>query len=297
MSAMPATPRFPDGVQRLEELARTDATVAPLARLQATMLRAAAQPAWEAELPPFTEHRLADGLPLLHGRSLPVPLALASDLLAHLAAIAGLPWRPQDTDEAGALLQASIVQNGEPIEATAARVGVDPTALATVLGLATAPLLLACGRKAAPLLENLIWDSGFCPVCAAWPLLAELRGLERQRWLRCGRCGAGWPFPHLRCPFCGNADHRTLPYLAPEAAREARQAAACDRCFAYLKTFSTLRPLAPDELLLYDLTSLELDMAALEAEYGRPQARAFPLDLRLEPARSPARRGWLPRLR
>ncbi len=144
-----------------------------------------------------------------------------------------------------------------------------------------------------------MWEAGFCPVCAAWPLLAELRGLERQRWLRCGRCGAGWPFPHLCCPFCGNTDHRTLPYLAPEAAREARQAAACDRCFAYIKTFATLRPLAPDEVLIQDVTSLELDMAALEAEYGRPETRAFPLDLRLEPARPAAgkRRGWLPRLR
>lgn len=298
MSAMPATPRFTEGIQRLEDLARADTTVAPLARLQAEMLRTAVHPAWEAQLPPFTDHHLADGLPLLHGRTLPLPAAPAGDLLARLAAMAGLPWRPQGADEVNALLQASIVQEADPIEATAAQARVDPAALATVVGLAAAPLLLACGRKAAPLLDTLAWDSGFCPVCAAWPLLAELRGLERQRWLRCGRCGAGWAFPHLRCPFCGNADHRTLPYLAPEAAREARQAAVCDRCFAYLKTFSTLRPLAPDELLLYDLTSLELDMAALEAEYGRPQARAFPLDLRLEPAPPAAekRHGWLPRL-
>jgi len=295
VSTTPAAPRFTDGIQRLADLARSDATVAPLARLQVEMLRAAAHPAWEAGLPSFVDHRLADGLPLLHGRSLPVPVSLAGELLTHLAATAGLTWQPASTDDLIALLQASIVQDADPIEAAAAHAGLDPAALATVLGLATAPLLLACGRKAASLLDNLVWDAGFCPVCTAWPLLAELRGLERRRWLRCGRCGAGWPFPHLCCPFCGNTDHRTLPYLAPEAAREARQAAACDRCFAYLKTFSTLRPLAPDELLVQDITSLELDMAAVEAEYGRPETRAFPLDLRLEPTRPPVRRGWLPR--
>ncbi len=297
MSTTPTTPRFTEGIQRLEELARGDATVAPLARLQAEVLRAAVHPAWEAGLPPFADHRLADGLPLLHGRSLPVPVSLAGELLAHLAATAGLTWQPPGTDDLIALLQASITQDADTIAAQAARAGVETGALATVAALATTPVLLACGRRAAPLLDGLAWDAGFCPVCAAWPLLAELRGLERQRWLRCGRCGTGWPFPHLCCPFCGNTDHRTLPYLAPEAAREARQAAACDRCYAYLKTFSTLRPLAPDEVLIQDVTSLELDMAALEAEYVRPEARAFPLDLRLEPARPPARRGWLPRLR
>lgn len=299
MSTTPATQRFADGIRHLEELARSDTTVAPLARLQAEMLRAATHPAWEAGLPSFADHRLGDGLPLLHGRTLPVPLAPAGDLLARLARAAGLAWQPPGADELLTLLQASITQDAEAIEALAARIGVDAAHLATVAALAAAPLLLACGRRAAPVLNGLLWDSGFCLVCAAWPLLAELRGLERQRWLRCGRCGAGWFFPHLCCPFCGNTDHRTLPYLAPEAAREARQAAACARCSAYLKTFSTLRPLMPDELLIQDLTSLELDMAALEANYGRPETRAFPLDLRLEPARSTADKGhrWLPRLR
>lgn len=295
MSTTPATPQFADSIRRLEELARADATIAPLARLQVEMLRTAAHSAWETGLPSFADHRLGDGLPLLHGRTLPVPLMLAGDLLARLAATAGLPWQPPSADDLVTLLQASITQDGEALAEQAARAGVETGALATVAALAAAPLLLACGRRAAAMLNGLAWEAGFCPVCAAWPLLAELRGLERQRWLRCGRCGAGWPFPHLCCPFCGNTDHRTLPYLAPEAAREARQAAACDRCFAYLKTFSTLRPLAPDELLIQDITSLELDMAALEADYGRPETRAFPLDLRLEPAHPPARRGWLPR--
>ena len=36
------------------------------------------------------------------------------------------------------------------------------------------------------------WSEGYCPLCGAWPALAEVRGIERSRYLRCGRCGAEW---------------------------------------------------------------------------------------------------------
>ena len=36
------------------------------------------------------------------------------------------------------------------------------------------------------------WVEPFCPICGAWPALAEVRGIERSRYFRCLRCGAGW---------------------------------------------------------------------------------------------------------
>jgi FdhE protein len=155
---------------------------------------------------------------------------------------------------------------------------------------ATLPLLLAAGRAAAPLLTGQTWSAGVCPVCAAWPALAEARGLERRRGLRCGRCGAGWDMADGRCAFCGETDHRQLGYLAPEAEREARRVATCDTCRGYLKTFTVLAPLPPAEIGLRDLSTLELDIAALDRGYTRIGEAGFPIRVTVRPAR---RAGWL----
>jgi FdhE protein len=143
--------------------------------------------------------------------------------------------------------------------------------------------LLACGAEAAPRLRDLVWEHGYCPVCAAWPTLLEVRGLERQRWLRCGRCGSGWSQINALCAFCGANEYRNQAYLAPEAERETRQALVCQECRGYLKAFTTLAPLDPGDVLLRDLLSLELDVAALEQGYARPEAPPLRLNVRLEP--------------
>src|SRR5262249_46521306 len=139
------------------------------------------------------------------------------------------------------------------------------------------------------MLERAGWDAGYCPVCATWPVLAEVRGLERRRWPRCGCCGAGWERPGHSCLFCENDDFETLGYLAPEADRETRRASTCDRCLGHIKTLPTLTPLAPLEVAVADVTSLELDAAALERGYGRPDTPGFPLSISV----SAARRGGL----
>jgi FdhE protein len=150
------------------------------------------------------------------------------------------------------------------------------------------PLLLACGAQAAPRLNGLVWEHGYCPVCAAWPTLLEVRGLERQRWLRCGRCGSGWQQINALCAFCGSNEYRNQRYLAPEKERETRQALTCQECHGYVKAFTTLGPLAPGEVLLRDLLSLELDLAALDQGFVRPEQPALELNVRLEPVSAAA---------
>jgi FdhE protein len=128
-------------------------------------------------------------------------------------------------------------------------------------------------------------------VCGGWPTLAEMRGLEREHWLRCGRCSAGWRYPQIRCVFCGEEEHEQRGYLAAESERESRRAMTCATCHGYLKTFATLAALSAADLLAKDLTSVELDLAALEADYRRPEAPGYRLELRIEPLRK--RGGWL----
>src|SRR5207302_1296419 len=81
--------------------------------------------------------------------------------------------------------------------------------------MAAVPLLQACARGLASQIPASWWE-GYCPVCGAWPVVAEYTGLERKRQLRCGRCGTGWAIPLLRCVFCDEIEHDNLAYLTPE---------------------------------------------------------------------------------
>jgi FdhE protein len=286
--------------QRLGELARADATLAPLALLHLETLRAGADRAWDEAVPALDGARLSQGTPLLHE----APLLLAPErierLLVRLAEVAVQQGQPaadalrtalrRGALDALALLQASIEQDTARLEALADAGEVEGGVLVTLAGLASLPLLRACGARAQPLLDTALWGAGICPVCAAWPALAELRGLERERWLRCGRCAAGWRFSHVHCPFCGQAHDSREQYLAPEAAREARRAVVCPDCRTYLKTLTTLGPLSAEEIAVQDLATVELDLAALEREYQRPTRPSFPLRVTVQPAGR--RDGW-----
>lgn len=271
------------GVTRLEDAASRDAAIAPLALLQSEALHALeTEPAWRAAAASVAMDVVPTDRPLLHGASVTLDERAARSLVDRLASL--IP----EADGLGeldplALIEASLAQREVEMEALAAVARIEPSRLAAIAQVAAWPLLLAIGERARDLLGGLQWLSGYCPVCAAWPLLAELRGLDRERILRCGRCASGWAFRHLVCPFCANDDHRTLTYLAGDNERETRRAQVCGRCHGYLKGIATLRTMGPEALALSDLTSLELDLAAMELGYGRPSEPAVPLDVAVEP--------------
>jgi formate dehydrogenase maturation protein FdhE len=54
---------------------------------------------------------------------------------------------------------------------------------------------------------------------------------------------------------------------------------ACKRCLGYLKTFTKLQGSKPVNLLLDDLASVELDIAAAEQGYKRPQGAGYFLNV------------------
>jgi FdhE protein len=120
---------------------------------------------------------------------------------------------------------------------------------------------------------------GYCPVCGAWPAFAEVRGIERSRYLRCGRCAGEWQARALTCPYCGMTDHNQLVSLIPEKAGASRAIEACKRCLGYVKTFTTLQASPAGRIMLDDLASVDLDLAAIERGYGRPQGPGYSLDV------------------
>jgi len=142
--------------------------------------------------------------------------------------------------------------------------------LRTVLRFTLLPVLLRLRLQQAAALRQCPWQAGSCPVCGSWPLLAEFRGLEQIRFLRCGLCAADWEFPRLQCPHCDNRDHHQLGYFHVEQEEDKFRVATCEKCQGYVKTASTLGALDGPQLLVLDLETLHLDLAALDRGYRNP---------------------------
>ena len=192
--------------------------------------------------------------------------------------------------DAVALLHAAIGRDHDAVERIAKRAGIDSQALEVIGQLAAMPLLHACAERWREQIPS-AWTHGYCPVCAAWPALSELRGLERSRRLRCGRCAADWPLPVLQCAYCGEANHDHLGTLTPEGESQTRRVEVCYTCKGYLKTFTTLRPMTLRTIAMTDLASVDLDLIAQERTYARPSQFAHRLSL--DVSRTGARTGTL----
>ena len=166
--------------------------------------------------------------------------------------------------------------------------GSEPTALRAVAELAVLPLLHACGRRWAAR-APVAWQPGYCPICGAWPTLAESRGVERTRRLRCARCG-DWATDWLRCPYCDAREHTRLGSLVAHGSAERRRVEVCRACQGYLKTLTVLQGSPPADVMLDDLASVDLDVAARGAGFTRPPGPGYRLGARVVEAPGLARR-------
>jgi FdhE protein len=167
----------------------------------------------------------------------------------------------------GELLEALLSGRPETIGTQAEALGVDAELTGTVLRLTLYPVLAHVASALEPLRERVRWERGYCPVCGGWPLLGEFRGLEQTRFLRCGWCATEWEFPRLLCPFCGTRDHQLLGYFHPEGEELKWRATTCDSCRGYVKMLMTLSALSMPRLLVADIATLHLDLAAAERNY------------------------------
>jgi FdhE protein len=262
---------------RASSLKRDQPAFQPWLSVIEIALAAVADPKWEASARAIVP--AAEGEVALAGTTIPVDRKVAAALLKRLLAAAAeapggddgwrrMPGRIGRIDPAP-WLAAAIGQDPSLLDAVAAQLEVPTAAVMPIADLAALPLLQACGRRFAD--RCAAWSEGHCPICGAWPTLAEMRGLERARRLRCGRCGADWGSVPLLCPYCSNVDHESLTSLVPEKGGESRRIDACNRCHGYLKNLAQLGPIRPELLPLEDLASVELDLAAIERGYQRPQ--------------------------
>jgi FdhE protein len=276
---------------QLDALARAHPEWHPWMAALAFVLDERADPAWDAASVTLVQSaRRSPDAPLLTGARITLQRAAVERVVRSVLRLAADPATPSGAAlqavagseqlDVLAVLEAALDHDLLRLDEQATAVGIEPATLRALVLLATVPLLQACGRAHATAIPA-SWQRGYCPVCGAWPALAESRGLERERWLRCGRCGSGWRVPTYMCPYCDNRETRQLGSLLPDGQGESRRVEICRRCHGYLKNLATIRAWKPAEVLLIDLQSVELDVAALDMGYTRPTSPGFQLALRL----------------
>ena len=275
---------------RLRDLGREFPEWRPWLTLVEEVLRETRDARWEACVPAPPEPQ-ARKVPLLAGARLALEITAVGawlERLLHTASRSGAPKMstlngiPPKRLNTVDLFKCSLCQNGKWLQETASALGVDADALQAVMLLAPIPFLQACNRQWAPAISE-SWMEGYCPVCGAWPACAEVRGIERSRYLRCGRCGGGWQAQCLSCSYCGMTDHEELMSLVPEKSGSNAVIEACKRCLGYVKTFTTLQGSPPAKVMVDDLASVDLDIAALEQGYRRPEGAGYPLEITIVP--------------
>ena len=272
-----------DAPSRLAELERQRPEWQTMFKLLGLVKAACDYDGWHA---PLSEGEPGAGVagsedaPLLNGRTLKVNDRVMQRLVRRLANAALLRGYHPSAADAVVLIEAAVRQDLAELAAAADAASVERGSMTSVAHLAALPLLQSCGRLLAQRVPR-SWPHGYCPICGAWPILAERRGLDRSRRLRCGRCAAEWEVQWLRCLYCDERDHEQLGSLVPEGKEETLKVETCASCRGYLKSIATLQAIPPFELFLRDLETVELDLVAVERGYGRPEESPFKLRVRL----------------
>jgi FdhE protein len=265
------------------------------------ILREASGSAWEAAVPACAQAQ-RPAVPLLAGATITLEAALVRRLFERLIRTASRVGTPKTASlkaalhvdlEWAPLFTASLCQDGDRINEIAAVSGADAEALHALIALLPVPFLQACNRCWASSISA-SWVEGYCPVCGSLPAFAEVRGIERNRYFRCGRCGGKWHARALNCPYCAMNDHDELVALVPEKSDSNAKIEACQRCLGYVKTFTRLQGCLPGAVMLEDLVSVDLDVAAIEHGFARPPGPGFALEITVTDAVS-ARRSFFGR--
>ena len=287
---------------RVAALRKSRPELADTLDLQQQLIRTtltSARPPHTTPFPLPSEHlhaRVREGIPLLHDQPLQVDIHFAADLFSRLVNLlqqrADADLQPRLSALVHAATQGSVdphllfteafVQHDDHLAELANAASVDADLLGTLARQSTGPILRAYADRLQLMLERADpqpgWRAGYCPICGAWPLLDELRGVELARYSRCSGCGAGWRTQRLACPYCGNDDFRTLQSLAVEGEQRFR-IAVCGRCKGYVKVANAFDPSPSPLLALDDVASMHLDVAAIERGYHRQAAPGFTIEL------------------
>ncbi|MBI5342678.1 MAG: formate dehydrogenase accessory protein FdhE [Deltaproteobacteria bacterium] len=164
------------------------------------------------------------------------------------------------------LLSACLQRERKSLEEAAAAISVRPPLLTFILETSLKTALSLAAESVDPkTVEG--WKEGYCPVCGSRAGMDELAGEEGKRFLCCSACSFRWPFPRLRCPYCGNQDPETLSYFL--AGDEPVRVGVCRKCSRYIKTRDSRKGNGDVPLEAEDLATLHLDLLAGKEGFER----------------------------
>jgi len=285
--------------RRWNALAQARPDLAPAVALQRQLLGIVidlaatldGRPMPRLSLPPkYIAAKLTRGVPAFAGEPVPLPvpvlgpavLSLCDALAAGGAAEAATHIRDTVASgniEVGSLLTASFKRDQAAIRSGATHRGLAPDLMWLVAELAVSPFIHAIQRALFERADGdalrdalAAWAHGYCPACGSWPAVAEV--VAGHRTLRCSFCATAWELPAYACIYCGEKD---APFVtaAPNEERKDRRVELCRTCGGYLKTID-LDELSPFPLLaISDIETTDLDVAAMEHGYARPQLKSF----------------------
>jgi FdhE protein len=223
--------------------------------------------------------RVSGGFPLLNRESMLVDDRQAERFLAEVIGVLLRVGR-EGGDGLASLLQAiaggsldlpllfgaCLNRERKALEDAAAAVGVPSPLLEFVLETA---LRTALGSFAETLDPAAFagWQEGYCPVCGSRAGMAELAGDEGRRLLCCSACSFSWPFPRIKCPYCGNTEPSSLSYF--EAGEGPTRVDVCRKCSRYLKTRDSRKGHGDVPLEAEDLATIHLDLTAAREGFER----------------------------
>lgn len=131
-------------------------------------------------------------------------------------------------------------------------------------------------KQAAPLIKDLRWIKGYCPICGSFPDMALFRksGIDDpylkshggQRWLHCSSCGHEWRFKRGACAFCETEKHEELRYLQSEE-RPNERIDVCDKCKRYLINIDSREFIKEPDLRIAAKAYIHLDIIAQKKGY------------------------------
>ena len=236
----------------------------------------AQHPAW-SDAAHLRELRSHDA-PLLDGATLHVNSSRATDFVMRLTTELGVTVR--DRVEPLALILAGVERDNDTSDVLATRLAISNDTLAVLAQLSALPLLLNAARALSPEASR-TWQRGHCLVCGAWPSMVEMRGIQRERRMRCGCCGSDWQLPVLRCAFCDEIDHQKLGSLLSEGNEQQVRVETCSTCRGYLKSVTTLTALPFTALATKDISTVAFDLAAQDRGYARPARAGWQLQVEI----------------
>jgi FdhE protein len=141
------------------------------------------------------------------------------------------------------------------------------------------PIFEAYARELKEHVDQERWWRAYCPICGSKPVMAELVGQERKRFLICSCCGYEWRFKRIQCPFCENEEGRKFKYFFTEEEERTYRVETCQKCKKYIKTVDTEQLDEAFFPAVEDVGTLYLDVLAKNEGYER---EVYPLGFNLE---------------